>query len=289
MEKQMHEITNCKSAVEVLEVTGNTWKPMDSMLYDRFGKQILSHKAILREDTQDCLGIVGKGYQSMNLEESFSIFDPLVQSERITLDSLKVFEGGKKVVYSANLESFEVKENDVLTPKLNIVQSFDGSNSYRIFFTMFRLICKNGLVGLSEKSILSIKHTRTMPERIQFAEVALQKAFEYFEGMKQISFEMVKTKINDSYVDMVLNELLGDSQKEDGKDKTRTINMKNTIYGLFKAGQGNAGETKWDLLNGITEYSDWYRGSEENRDFSNTLGSGFDFKQKAFQILSKAV
>ncbi|MDD2516404.1 MAG: DUF932 domain-containing protein, partial [Candidatus Gracilibacteria bacterium] len=219
---------------------------------------------------------------------SFNIFDSLIQSERVTLDSLKVFEDGKKVVYSTNLESFDIKENDTLVPTLNIVQSYDGSNSYRIFFIIKRLICQNGLVGFSEKSIMSIKHTRSMPERVQFAEVALQRAFEYFEEMKKVCFEMVRTKVNDSYVEMILNQLIGDSKKEDGKDKTRTINIKNTIYGLFKNGKGNVGETKWDLLNSVTEYADWYRGSDNSREFSSTLGSGFSLKQNAFRLIASA-
>jgi len=286
--KQMYEIENCKNIAEVLTLTKNDWSVIESPLYDQYNNKIETHKAILRSGSGKCLGIVGKDYHPMELNDSFNIFDSLIESERVTLDSLKVFEGGKKVVLTTNLESFEIKENDVIVPKMNIVQSFDGSKSYQIFFTMFRLICKNGLVGTTEKSIMNIRHTVTMPQKVQFAEVALQNAFEYFERMKSTSIEMVKTHIKDSFANMIIEKIVGKSTDENGKIKTRTLNIQNQIFSLYKNGIGNNGESSWDLYNAFTEYTSHHRGNEENRDFSNLLGSGFAINQQAFKLISSA-
>jgi len=279
------KIENCKSAAEALEVTGNNWKTTESTLFDQFGNKISTHKAIVREDNHACLGIVGKDYQPMELTESFDIFDNLLREEKITLDSLKVFEGGKKVVYTSNLQSFDVQENDKLTPKMHIVQSFDGSKSYQVFFTMYRLVCTNGLVMATDKSIMNIRHTITMPQKVQFAEIALKNAFDYFDGMKQVTFEMVKTQINNDYTNHILDTIIGKSVNEDGTPKTRTINIKEQILDLYVGGQGNNGRTKWDLYNSFTEYTTHYRGNEENREYSNLFGSGYELSKNAFNAI----
>jgi phage/plasmid-like protein (TIGR03299 family) len=283
---EIHEVANCKSANEVLAITNNMWKTEQSPIFDQFGNKINTHKAILRTDDGSCLGVVGKDYTPMELEESFSIFDSLLADERATMDSLKVFENGKKVVYTTNLQSFEVQNNDRLVPKMHILQSFDGSKAYQVFFTAYRLVCKNGLVMLSEKSIMNIRHTVSLPERAKFAEVALEKAFTYFDGMKQVMFDMVKTKINEEYANAVLDQVIGKSIDENGKYKTRTINIKDAILNLYMNGQGNNGETKWDLYNGISEFVTHERGNEDNREFSNLMGSGYIMNQNAFKIIS---
>lgn len=281
------DISNCSSSAHALSYTGQNWMPIESDLYDSFGNVIESHKAIIRSDSQSIIGVVGKNYHTMPLDESFMIADTLVKEKGLQYEQLTSLDNGSKSILSLKMNEVTLKQNDSLTPRLNIVQSFDGSFSYHIFFSMMRIVCTNQLVSMMKNAYLHIRHTKTMPERVKFAETAIHSAFEYFDNMKSMSIKMIGEKINDQFRDQILTQIFGKDNDESGQPRTRVINQKNRVIELFQSGKGNAGETKWDLLNGITEYIDHYRGSDDDkRQYSSIIGSGADIKKKAFQILA---
>lgn len=280
-------IKDCKTTAEVLEFGNQIWQPAESKLFDQHGNEIKSHKAILRDDTNQALGVVGNGYVAMDLQESFEILDTLVGDQGLHFEELLMFDGGKRSILKVAMDDMILKENDIVKPMINIVQSFDGSKSYHIFFSMLRLICTNGMMGIGKESIMNIRHTKSMPDRVKLAETAMTNALGYFSNMKDISLKMISEKINMSYTDLILKELFGEDEKADGKVRTRTVNMKNKIIELFKSGIGNGGETKWDLLNGVTEYVDHHRsGTADNKTYSSEIGSGAKLKKRAFELLA---
>ena len=73
--------------------------------------------------------------------------------------------------------------------------------------------------------------------------------------------------------------------------KRFTTNIRTQILDLFSSGRGNSGNTRYDLLNGVSDYTDHAmttRGEAkaEARFESALLSSGAELKQRAFDILS---
>ena len=55
---------------------------------------------------------------------------------------------------------------------------------------------------------------------------------------------------------------------------------------LFAEGRGNAGETRWDMFNAVTEWVDHERGSDRSRLASAWFGSGGNVKRRAWDMLA---
>lgn len=287
MKIEKFDITKCATTAEVLDVTQQAWVPEDSVIYDMYGNPISTHKAILRSDTKDAIGIVGTKYHAMSLQDSFDITDILVKESGLSFEQLVMLDGGSKAIVSLNMDNITLKEGDTVKPRLNIIQSFDGSNSYQIFFSMLRIVCTNQLVSMMKDSTMKIRHTSSMPERLRLAEFAVQNAMDYFEHMTDVSVKMIRQRINEVFRDKILTMLFGEDKDKDGKLRSRVINHKRKVIELFKYGKGNEGQTAWDLLNGVTEYIDHHRGSNpEKREYSAEIGSGADLKRRAFTLLA---
>ena len=118
----------------------------------------------------------------------------------------------------------------------------------------------------------------------------LQGYVDQIEGIKEVYAEttesinrLVDKKINQNQAKEVVNRLFKGESK-------RAENIREDIFSRFNNGQGNRGETAWDLLNGITEYQNHgkaYKASRvssasENRFESLTLGADANLMQKVW-------
>lgn len=244
-----------------------------------------THKSLYRSDTREEIGIVGKGYMPVQNTDAFSFFDTLCNVHGIKYNKITSINNGAKIIIGAKFPAVtEIKPNDIINREFNLINSFDGSGKLRVDFIVNRQVCSNGLranIRDASKSYV-FKHTKNIMPKMQEAILVFDTGMKYFDLFIEQSRIMANKMVDSKMVDDFLNSIVNDSDSKQSQTK------KDEIRELFEHGQGNNGQTAWDLYNGLTEYVDHFHGrSEETRLEYSTIGQGVGLKEYAFDLCMK--
>lgn len=256
---------------------------------------------LTRGDNNKPLNIVGKDYRVIQNTESFDMFDELTfiggfaeyQRAGSTREGQKIFIEAK--LTDGNIE---IREGDFLEKRVYLWNSH-GGDSFKVFFVPFRLFCQNQLTGTFTKNIykqhtdkgevsgVRIIHKGNVGNKMDEAQVIINNALIHFEAAQAVFKHMEATRVNDiqaktyyKLLTLTRGELKGEVTS------TRVHNQRETMLSLFKNGQGNRGQSLWDVYNGATEWSDHKRTLKTSTEIDENrfFGSGVNFKQKALTL-----
>ncbi|MTW22627.1 DUF932 domain-containing protein [Allochromatium palmeri] len=128
-----------------------------------------NYQAVVRTDTNEVLGIHGKGYNLLSNAEAFDAFDEALHESQLDLSGMTVKNeianyGAKSFrTYTFPAHTVQVGRSDDETQlKLQIINSYDGSTSFSSRVGGFRLLCSNGMVIGKTFMHASIRHTKSL-------------------------------------------------------------------------------------------------------------------------------
>jgi len=261
---------------------------------------------IFRDDNQVFLGEVGGVYTPIQNVEAFSFVDALLEAEgKAHFDTAGVLGKGEKIFVSATIPysiAPDRAKEDRTDCFLMFTTSHDGSESATAKLTTVRVVCNNTLnMALSNKGMgtLKVKHSASGQSKLDQAKLLLTNARQSVESLKQKFDTLANRKIDKAVINTVMEDLFG----KDWKDSPKKRNQVEHIAQLFSQNDNNAFPqikgSAYNLLNGITEYTDHFRSvratdsvkgksTSAMRTQSALFGSGDDFKQKAVAVLERA-
>jgi phage/plasmid-like protein (TIGR03299 family) len=160
---------------EVMDIEGVTTVEMNN------------YRAIVRSDTQEALGVVGKDYKPFGNSEFVHLMDSLVDVGEAKHAGLGVLKSGKRVyaVVGLNPEQYDLDTNgDRYSPFVYGINGHDGGSSLHLGVTIIRWACTNGLVGVVPGSthFVKVRHSGNMNRRIAEAQRVLIKAADYIKA-----------------------------------------------------------------------------------------------------------
>lgn len=259
------------------------------------GKEVKDYKAVVRDDNQKTLSILGNRYFPIQNSEAFEFFDEIIGAGQAVYDTAGSLGSGKRVWIMAKLKGqlfINTRKDDVIDKNVLLVTSHDGTSSLSMQIVSTRVVCANTLsVALSNAhNQIKIRHTKNYELKKNDAMLALGLCNAYFDKLQLVINEL------DTQA-MTLHEVEGFTEKllpVTEEDSSRIKSIRSEIVDLFSNGIGNIGRSRWDALNAVTEYADKHRStrthengnSEENRFSSNMFGSGAKLKERAFQLLT---
>jgi phage/plasmid-like protein (TIGR03299 family) len=275
-----------KTAAEAMEVAGLTWIAEQSEVMNVATSKISTiKKSIYRSDNQNELGVVGLSYTPLQCSDTFAFFDIICERYGAKYKYASEINGGSKVILYAEIEgAIAIKKGDDVRKGFILTNGFDGITAAETSFMVERLICTNGLRALVKdaSSKVSIRHTKSIHDKIQEALEVFTHSVEYFTKFEEQAKFLAQKMVDKNMVEKFLQKVVGESESK------RTVTIKENITALFENGKGNHGETAWDLYNGLTEYVDHFKGkNNENREISSLIGSGVDLKEYAFDVAMK--
>lgn len=91
----------------------------------------------------------------------------------------------------------------------------------------------------------------------------MDESHKYFDTFVAISKRMAEKAVDKAMVEKFINGIYSDA-KHNGKKRQM-------IEHLFERGQGNKGETLWDLYNGSTEYFNHFDSSSDEKRLESLL------------------
>lgn len=275
------DLTGIETVAETFEKAGLAWTAEPMQLIRADGRDVTTHKAIIRNDTGNQIGLVGKDYSIVQNQQAFSIMDILSQQHGAKFNSAIIYDGGRRVHLTANVGGITFKRGDEGVRKISIENSFDGSSGFTTFFWAERLVCKNGMRRVVKEAQMKMRHSGDVEAKMEDALKIMAISQEYFERFEIVCQKLTQKIADKLMVESFLKAVVGEQESK------RQQNIAKEIENLFQYGKGNSGETAFDLYNGVTEYVDHFRGKDDSSRLANSMiGSGAAMKTNAFEFLA---
>lgn len=301
------EVDHAMTAQEAIKVAQLDWEVVKSPIYintnaknvKELYKPVKDQYAVVRQDTKDVLGIVGRVYNPLQNKEAFSFFDSIVGTKEAMYHTAGALFKGQKIWLLAKLpNTIEVVKGDTIEKYLLLYNTHDGTSTVQVMFTPIRVVCYNTLnaaLGASDNSRkVKLRHTINIGTNIEGIRDQLGIVNSYYDMFEKMSKHLVSKQANTKMVNDLLEYLgLGETKAE---ESTKTQNIREQIIGLYENGKGNTlpgvKGTSWALWNGVTEFADHYKiiraknaDETSSRVSSLLFGSGAALKQNALDFL----
>lgn len=306
---------NGVNAADCMEQAGLAFtvssRPLSFMGNDGELISISDKVAIVRDDNDALMSVMGDGYGIVQPQQCFDLADALVSEGGNHYCHAGMTKGGRRIFLQAKIGGEWIAggdPNENHQTYLTAMNSFDGSSGLEFYLGANRMFCLNQVNLIKRKAAASFKvyHRKGVMGRMQEAARILGLAQEAQEAYKHSIERMMEAEVSQSYVESFLATIVPAEEKiVDGVKEiaTRAENRRREIEGLFRNGTGTFGKTKYDLWNGVTEYVDHFQGGRvtqkrlssadastdiegEQRFERAIFGAGARLKEHAYELLT---
>lgn len=272
------------TASEAISAAGLDYEVNLQSLWTSAGDPVPNRQAVVRQDTSELLGVVGKGYQPIQNHECFSFLDSVVADGGLRYHTAGALGRGERVWMLAKLPGqIQVAGSEDTTEKfLLLSNSHDGTSALRVYFTPIRVVCANTLAMAerrSRKEGISIIHKGDLATKVSEAQEILGFANRFYDDLdgkinRLASYHPSREQLQEYF------ESLYPDRRETPSARTR--NIRSTLLQLFESGRGQeiaaSRRSMWSAYNAITEYIDHHRstrGTSENQRSERRLDSAW--------------
>lgn len=291
------ELANPATASEAILAAGLNYEVDLQSLWTSGGDLVSSRQAVVRRDTSEVLGVVGRGYQPIQNHQCFSFLDSVVADGRLRYHTAGALGKGERVWMLAKLPGeIQIKDSEDVTEKyLLLSNSHDGSSALRIYFTPIRVVCANTLAMAERRSRsdgVSIVHKGNLEAKVNEAQEILGLARRFYDDLgskinQLAAYHPTRAQV-ESYFEAIYPDRLSPAN-------SRTQNVRSKLLHLFEAGRGQdlpaTRFTAWTAFNALTEYVDHHRSTRgrtvgervDRRLRSAWFGSGAKLKADAWK------
>ena len=219
------------------------------------------------------LHIPKAGYNVIQNSEVWDCMETALKGVGAKVTTAGTLEKGKKFFISADIGDKEQTINgDKFCSYVNFITSHDGTIAMNAYDSTIRIVCMNTLRWSMEaagKVGFKVYHTKNANLGMNNLGDLLNAILNGRTMLKEVMEFMGKVTItNEEAIAMAAGYFCISTGKEE--IATRSYNAATEIATLFSRGQGNRGESLYDLVNGATEY--WTSGNGVGKTGA-TLGS----------------
>ena len=257
-----------------------------------------SHKALTRLDTGKVFNYFSDRYEPFQNRDAFTFLDPVKGSS--VYHSAGSLKGGSIVfLYSMYPEPLVLPGGETIEMGILLTTTHDGSGSVNARFLDNRTRCCNTLPGVlrmgrGQAHEFKAMHTKSLEAKIEEA-----RRFMGLEGAHRKALELTVNSLANTHItaeerEVFLIHLFGQQENPEAVG-TRIRNQMDEVDRLFSQGIGNEGWSRWDMLNGVTEFTTHHksvRGGESekaNRLHANWFGTGRRLNDSAMKLLMEGI
>lgn len=291
-------LENPATAAEAIEGAGLDYDAELTRMVTVDDIPVPDRMAVVRSDTRQILGTVGKSYRPVQNRECFGFLDALVADGRLRYHTAGALGQGERVWMLAKLPNdIRVKGSDDITEKyLLLSNSHDGTSALRVYFTPIRVVCANTLSIAEQGSRslgVSIIHKGDLGSKVRQAQLVLGLATEFYEFTEAKIHRLASYYPSSYELQDYFRAVYPDM---DGVESTRSKNVRAEMMRLFEHGMGHdipaIRHTAWAALNAVTEFVDHHRSTRGKSGIEKAscrlesawFGSGARLKQRAWAL-----
>lgn len=242
-------------------------------------------QAILRNDNNQLLGIVGKDYCPLSNTQLMEFTDALTKTGEFELQGFDELNDGKVILAFLKNTNPNLKINGCLNEEYMFIgNSFDGTKRFHIGTTSSLARCSNQFA--STLKVFSKKHTSFFDTN----ETMIKNIIKNYKTKKAILYEsfdgMETVRVDESIILKLIKEIYAmlnnDSKSLKQKDWTKSPSMLN-LRKCIDLEMKDLGNNAFGLFNGVTWYTSHEMRSKEGN-YSQINGHANLINQKAFRF-----
>jgi len=234
---------------------------------------INSHVALVRDDNDEVLSIVGSKYRPVTHQEAFNTAEDVIMRSDLNLEGIErqteVSHNGARAYSTWTLPEHRVtlRKDDDVALQISARNSYDGSWSFVVEVGGYRFICLNMQVFANNFAIHKSKHTQGL--NLDRIASRLSDAIMFYDQETELWRKMVETKVKDKEALEVLSYLAkSKSALAHLKDKSKTtydilyepdVIRNKTLQNLYSLywfqNKKKLSRTAWALYNAMTEWA----------------------------------
>lgn len=243
-----------------------------------------------RSDNGMPLSVVSERYKPVQPHEVLEFFRDLVEESGFRLHTAGSLFGGRRLWALAETGRYgEVVSGDGIGGFLLLSTSCDKTLATTARFTSVRVVCNNtlGLATAEKSNVVSFSHLRHFDHQLMKEKLGATVAS--FDAFMEMSKYLQKQRLQQDQARDFVAKILDLPMLEENKIKeSRPFKRIMELFNGNAKGADIVGDTKWGLLNAVTEYWDHHQPSrtDDARLNSTWFGIGESMKNKAVQVLT---
>ena len=221
------------------------------------GEEIKTHRAVVRTDTSEVLGVHGSSYKIIpNDDVVNSMMDALKKSGLGSDYQFKahVTENGRKLrgeIIFPN-ETIEPQVGDIHQFRLNFYNSYDGSWAMQQVSDALRILCLNGQKFADVISKTRMKHTSNVS--IDGSALKVVNGLDTFRNQKEVYQSYMSSKVDKFSVEQFLKSTLCLNKIRSSEQKYNNKRLEELLR-LYEIESSSLGSNKWALYNTLTYWA----------------------------------
>ena len=254
---------------------------------------ILPNIALVREDTNEILGVHSTNYVPYQNEQLMELLDRVSNYTGLDIHRGGMFGGGKKVFIQLKSNDLRLG-NDRIEGFVTGVNSFDGTTSLAFGNSNLTISCQNTFFA-AYKNLEKVRHTKNMVHRVdeicRGIDGIVQEEQQMFDTIKKMSetrfSQETKDRVIKSLFDIDMDIQLVNYHNEDGL----STNVKNKLSRMYIDMGGELqekGDNVWVLFSGVTKYTTHSLSKDDNTE-NKMFGAYGNRERKIFKELSVLV
>jgi phage/plasmid-like protein (TIGR03299 family) len=261
-------------------------------LYTVDMEAITTHKAIVRTDNMETLGIVGADYQPLQNSEVFKVMQESMHTRDLVVETAGVLGKGETVWMLARNpgQDFSIK-GDPSRAYVLATSGHDGKTPFRFFGTDIRVQCENMLkmaLSAGAGAGWKVKHTAGMPAALAGIAAGFRAMGEAREAHIARLQSLASARSTADSLQAITRAALDLEPSEAETARSRQIReAREKAVAVIRASEtcnvaGTAG-TLYADLQAVTEWIDHERGEDQAARFASAWfgGEGEDMKERA--------
>ena len=257
-----------------------------------------NHKGLARLDTGKVFQYFSDRYEPFQNRDTFSFLDP-VKGSSVYHSAGSLKEGAIIFLYTMYPEPLVLPGGETIEMGILLTTTHDGSGSVHARFLDNRTRCCNTLPGVlkmgrGQAHEFKAMHTKSLEAKIEEARRFMGLEDAHRKALELTVNSLANTHITAEEREVFLTHLFGQQETPDAVG-TRIRNQMDEVDRLFSQGIGNEGWSRWDMLNGVTEFTTHHknvRGGESekaNRLHANWFGTGRRLNDSAMKLLMEGI
>ncbi|SDP96392.1 phage/plasmid-like protein TIGR03299 [Actinopolyspora xinjiangensis] len=242
----------------------------------------------------DYLGTVGKDYEIRQNEQQVELLDALVDESGAHFETAGSLRGGTQTFVTMKLpEAMRLAGTDEIDLYLVVLNSHDGSSSFRVVITPVRVVCANTqhMALHTARASHAIRHTKSA--RIKIAEVRqkLGLMWDYCEAFENEAERMINAELSTDGFREVIDQVWPLESNPSSRTRNNAERRTTALLRLWREAdtQQSIRGTRWAGVQAITEYLDHYSPAADTTVRAKRVVSSdaiADRKQRAYELLA---
>ena len=192
----------------LLDQTNLNWNVRTESIQTESGITIKDKIALVREDTNDIVGVHSDGYRPFQNQELFELLDKVSNMTGLELTKGGCFKEGRRVY--VQMKSADLRlGTDLIKGYLTGINSFDGSTSLAFGPSNVTISCMNSFFAAFKQLNTKVRHTKNMVIRIDEICKGLEGVLEQEQVMFGDIKRMADTRFDDVIKESVTRQLFG--------------------------------------------------------------------------------